>query len=751
MENRVAKDIFDSISYEVVERITRFILHLEDIQNQFYADRFNHLGEHNLINEYRNALLKLLEMSIICYQANNTLFVIDKKHFNVQKSILGAINTLHQEWLSILPRPSEPIELTRFKRVIFKQIVLLGDKQERKNDDIIVSVNESVGEEITLDHPLTPYIENVLSKIKETILSLYDKDIALKENTTPLHNITIPRIDAANPFRWPSLIHEMSHYLMNDVVFRGKDIINDFYGVLQEEGKNNVLKFVCDYFNNREKSSAKESKLVFDDMFGAQVLAHWLTECWCDLFACILIGPSLYFSQYSAFINTSHNTYEIHPPASFRLLLIQTILSHRFAALYQQINPDYFNKCEQLIACLDYDKEMNWGSPHIKLTYIFSSFKNYFISHFFPPNDNHDIEINTENISNAEINEKLRGIVQKYVNLNPSVINFLKRQLKEGLPIPSIKTQNEKGEYEEIPTYVQEIFIASWITRFESLQGKIIEAISDEYSEDSTIESFFIKHLKNHIERHDQAVLKSIQVSEWFDLFIEEKKRPKDIVVWPIAKYDNLKYSNKGTLVDYEIEDLIYCNRLEIIPLINLREQIGTTSIDVRLGTCFQLFFPDEYGIVDFTNSEDDIFAKLSKKANFDFVEGITISPRQFLLGHSMEYIKLPDDVCANLEGRSSFARLGLEIHITAGFIDPGFEGVITFEIYNAGASAIKLYPGLRIGQLRLEKTNKPNRIYKDRHAVKYKGLLEHNVSRQNRDIEVSIIKKQLERQKSDK
>lgn len=53
--------------------------------------------------------------------------------------------------------------------------------------------------------------------------------------------------------------------------------------------------------------------------------------------------------------------------------------------------------------------------------------------------------------------------------------------------------------------------------------------------------------------------------------------------------------------------------------------------------------------------------------------------PGQFLLGHSMEYVKLPDYICGNLDGRSSFARLGIEIHMTAGFIDPGFERVITF------------------------------------------------------------------------
>jgi dCTP deaminase len=105
-----------------------------------------------------------------------------------------------------------------------------------------------------------------------------------------------------------------------------------------------------------------------------------------------------------------------------------------------------------------------------------------------------------------------------------------------------------------------------------------------------------------------------------------------------------------------------------------------------------------------------------------------------------MEYIKLPPYICANLEGRSSFARLGIEIHMTAGFIDPGFEGVLTLEIYNAGPSTVKLYPGMRIGQLRFEKTEIPEKTYDKKNDVKYKGFLEHNMSRQNFDYEVTQL-----------
>jgi dCTP deaminase len=80
------------------------------------------------------------------------------------------------------------------------------------------------------------------------------------------------------------------------------------------------------------------------------------------------------------------------------------------------------------------------------------------------------------------------------------------------------------------------------------------------------------------------------------------------------------------------------------------------------------------------------------------------LHPRDFVLGVTMEKIKIPYDLVARCEGRSSLGRLGLIIHSTAGFIDPGFEGTITLEITNINTVPIKLYPGMRIGQFAFER-----------------------------------------------
>jgi len=140
-----------------------------------------------------------------------------------------------------------------------------------------------------------------------------------------------------------------------------------------------------------------------------------------------------------------------------------------------------------------------------------------------------------------------------------------------------------------------------------------------------------------------------------------------------------------------------------------------------------------------------------SKMIDLDFLESITISPGQFILGHSMEYLKLPPKIAGQVEGRSSFARLGLQIHMTASFIDPGFEGVLTFEIYNAGPNPIKLYPGLRIAQLRFFNGNSPVIPYNRNLDAKYSGLLTHNDSKQFNDYEMIKIRNELIKVNSNK
>lgn len=144
----------------------------------------------------------------------------------------------------------------------------------------------------------------------------------------------------------------------------------------------------------------------------------------------------------------------------------------------------------------------------------------------------------------------------------------------------------------------------------------------------------------------------------------------------------------KMILSDGEIRDLLANNQLRIFPL--EEKQIQPASIDITLGNTFSL-------LEDYTNGIIDPTKNISYKT-FN-TNRYLLLPGQFVLATTGEYIKLPNNLTAFVEGRSSWGRLGLFIQ-NAGWVDPGFEGEITLELYNANRCAIELTAGLRIGQL---------------------------------------------------
>ena len=103
--------------------------------------------------------------------------------------------------------------------------------------------------------------------------------------------------------------------------------------------------------------------------------------------------------------------------------------------------------------------------------------------------------------------------------------------------------------------------------------------------------------------------------------------------------------------------------------------------------------------------------------------EPFILHPGEFALAHTAEFVKIPPDLVARVEGRSSLGRLAIVVHATAGFIDPGFEGTITLELSNLGRAAVKLYSGMRIGQLVFHTMTSPaERPYGIGRGSKYQG-----------------------------
>lgn len=135
-------------------------------------------------------------------------------------------------------------------------------------------------------------------------------------------------------------------------------------------------------------------------------------------------------------------------------------------------------------------------------------------------------------------------------------------------------------------------------------------------------------------------------------------------------------------------------------------EQVQPASYDILLGETFRVFLPHRTDIVDL--SDPDSWKQLSEEKRVPFGKSFTLQPHQFALGRSVEKFKVPDDIAVRLEGKSSLARLALAIHMTGGFIDPGFEGTITLEFYNGLPVPIRLWPGKRIGQVCFMKMTSP-------------------------------------------
>jgi dCTP deaminase len=123
---------------------------------------------------------------------------------------------------------------------------------------------------------------------------------------------------------------------------------------------------------------------------------------------------------------------------------------------------------------------------------------------------------------------------------------------------------------------------------------------------------------------------------------------------------------------------------------------IQPSSIDFRLDRYFRVFENHRYPHIDPAVDQSD----LTRVVEPDGDEPFILHPGEFVLGSTHEVVTLPDDVAARVEGKSSLGRLGLLTHATAGFVDPGFSGHVTLELANVATLPIKLYPGMKIGQL---------------------------------------------------
>ncbi len=187
-----------------------------------------------------------------------------------------------------------------------------------------------------------------------------------------------------------------------------------------------------------------------------------------------------------------------------------------------------------------------------------------------------------------------------------------------------------------------------------------------------------------------------------------------------------------SVLADRDIRAEIEAGRVRIDPYDPA--DLQPSSVDLHLDRSFRVFRNNRYAYIDVRAPQPDLTELLQIEDDEPFV----LHPGEFVLGQTLEWVELPDDLVARFEGKSSFGRLGLLIHSTAGYVDPGWKGNLTLELSNVANLPIALYHGMRIGQISFFRMSSPvERPYgSEGLGSKYQGQSEPTASAFHADFD---------------
>jgi dCTP deaminase len=185
-----------------------------------------------------------------------------------------------------------------------------------------------------------------------------------------------------------------------------------------------------------------------------------------------------------------------------------------------------------------------------------------------------------------------------------------------------------------------------------------------------------------------------------------------------------------SVLSDRDIRAAIVAGEVRIDPY-DPRD-LQPSSVDLHLDRSFRVFRNNRYAYIDVRSPQPD----LTELLRVDDDEPFILHPGEFVLGQTVEWVELPNDLVARLEGKSSLGRLGLLIHSTAGYVDPGWKGNLTLELSNVANLPIALYYGMRVGQISFFRMSSPvDRPYGSVElGSKYQGQSEPTASAFHRD-----------------
>lgn len=174
-------------------------------------------------------------------------------------------------------------------------------------------------------------------------------------------------------------------------------------------------------------------------------------------------------------------------------------------------------------------------------------------------------------------------------------------------------------------------------------------------------------------------------------------------------------------LSDRDILAALESGRIRIDPLPDTSSQLGSVSVDFRLGRTFMVFEHSRHSFID--PRQPQSIGEAMRTIEVDDDEPFIMQPGDFALASTIESLELADDLVGRLEGRSSIARLGITVHSTAAMFEPGWVGTATMELSNLGRMAVALYPGMRICSFSFETVSSPVMVpYRAKQNNKYAG-----------------------------
>lgn len=186
-------------------------------------------------------------------------------------------------------------------------------------------------------------------------------------------------------------------------------------------------------------------------------------------------------------------------------------------------------------------------------------------------------------------------------------------------------------------------------------------------------------------------------------------------------------------LSDRDIKKALENKRIIIQPLLDYATQLGSCSLDLRLGNVFRVFDYSRYPYIDPTRK--DYSNEITKEVVVKEGDNFVMQPGDFVLAVTLETVKIPADLMGRLEGRSSLGRLGLVVHSTASIFDPGWDGKPVLELGNLGRMAISLTPGMRICAMTFEELSSAAEVpYTKKKNAKYSFQQGPDESRIHRD-----------------